>query len=126
MSTIADFDPFDLPDWVGGEEVVWVTETALRGGPHVRGHLRSGAHRQELDLLAVDAAFPNVVCPSRHRHDAHQAWHYGEVLLVTVDNRVTAGVPGVDFDAGLACETLRRVARAVGSTPGRFTVSLTL
>jgi hypothetical protein len=35
-------------------------------------------------------------------------------------------VPGTRFDADLACEVIRRVAKAVGASPDRFTVSLAL
>ncbi len=83
-------------------------------------------HEVPLDLLAVDAAYPTVVCPEKHRQAAHQAWQFGQVALVDVDGRVSAAVPGTRFDADLACEVIRRVAKAVGASPDRFTVSLAL
>ena len=113
------FDPFDLPDWLGTADVVWSADGELRGAPRVHGVLRPSAPesapesvpasapesarasgpdgdespRQTLDLLAVDAAYPRTLCPNKRRHDAHQAWHYGEVLLMLVDGRLVAAVP---------------------------------
>jgi len=89
--------------------------------------LSSGTgHEIALDLLAVDAAYPTLVCPDQQRQAAHQAWQFGQVALVEVDGRVAAAVPGTRFDADLACEVIRRVARSVGATTERFTVSLSL
>jgi hypothetical protein len=82
--------------------------------------------RQDLDLLAVDAAYPVPVCPERERRSAHQAWQYGEVALLDADGRLCAGVPGARFDANLVCEAVRRVARSVAAEPGSFSVSITL
>ncbi len=79
-----------------------------------------------LDLLAVDAAYPTVVCPQEHRRAAHQAWQFGQVAFVTADDRVAAAVPGTRFDADLACEVIRRVAKSVGAPASHFTVSFTL
>jgi hypothetical protein len=86
----------------------------------------SDGRRQDLDLLAVDAAYPMPVCPEAERRRAHQAWQYGEVVLLAVDGRICAGVPGRRFDANLACEALRRVARSVAAEPGTFAVSIRL
>ena len=121
------YDPFDLPDWLGTEQVCFATGTALRETPRVEGTLSAGSGQEiTLDLLAVDAAYPAVVCPEKHRQAAHQAWQFGEVALVEVDGRVAAAAPGTRFDEDLACEVIRRVARAVGATTDRFTVSLAL
>lgn len=92
----------------------------------MRGRLGAGERSQPLDLLAVDAAYPRMVCSSQQRHDAHQAWHFGEVLLLEDEGRVAAAVPAVRFDPNLAVSTIRRVARALGSPSANFTVVLTL
>jgi hypothetical protein len=120
-------DAFDLPAWVGTEPVVWSAHHELEGSALVVGTLRGpAAQSQVLDLLAVDSAFPQPVCGDRERTAAHQAWHYGEVVMLDVDGRVAAAVPGSRFNADLVCETLRRVARSVGAPSSNFTVSITL
>ncbi len=120
-------DAFDLPDWLGTQPVSWRSTSPLDAGPTVSGVLEAGdGRRQQFDLLAVDAAYPVPVCPEPQRRRAHQAWQYGEVVLLAVDARVCAGVPARRFDANLACETLRRVARAVAADRGTFTVSISL
>ena len=117
------YDPFDLPGWLGTEQVCFATSSALRETPRVEGTLSAGSGQEvTLDLLAVDAAYPTVVCPEKHRQAAHQAWQFGEVAL----GRVAAAVPGTRFDEDLACEVIRRVAKAVGATTEHFTVSLAL
>jgi hypothetical protein len=125
--TIDVVDAFDLPDWLGTQPVSWHATSRLAGRPHVWGVLEAADSREhDLDLLAVDAAYPVPVCPEEQRRAAHQAWQFGEVLLLNVDGRLAAGVPGCEFDANLACETLRRVARSVAARPGTFTVSISL
>lgn len=125
--TIRLVDAFDLPEWLGTEAVVWHSTVALETGPRVAGEICGpGGQVQALDLLAVDAAYPVVVCPEAERHEAHQAWQFGEVVLLDVDGRVAAAVPASMFDPNLACETLRRVARSVGADAAQFTVSLSL
>lgn len=120
-------DAFDLPEWLGTQPVSWHATSALADGPHVTGVLRATEGLQtELDLLAVDAAYPLPVCPELQRAAAHQAWQYGEVVLLTIGGRLSAGVPGRQFDANLACETLRRVAKSVAAEAGTFTVSISL
>jgi len=120
-------DAFDLPEWFGTSKVSWHSTSPLRAGPHVTGELDGGpGEAQRLDLLAVDAAYPAPVCPDAERRAAHQAWQYGEVALLDMDGTVCAGVPGRQFDANLAYEALRRLAKAVAANPGSFTVSLTL
>ncbi len=125
-TTIETFDAFDLPDWLGTEHVTWRAEGILIEEPLVQGSLSSGKRSHPLDLLAVDAAYPHTVCDSRHRHDAHQSWHFGEVLLLELDGRVAAAVPTVGFDPNLAVDTIRRVAKALGAPSANFTVSLRL
>jgi hypothetical protein len=120
-------DPFDLPDWLGTEPVTWHATSPLGASPHVTGVLETADGRHhDLDLLAVDAAYPVPVCPEAERRFAHQAWQYGEVILLAVDGRTCAGVPGREFDANLACEVLRRVARSVAAEAGTFTLSISL
>ncbi len=125
--SISVVDPFDLPEWLALDSVTWRAAEPLNSGFCVEGGL-SGADEkhQRLDLLAVDAAYPRPVCPDDQRRAAHQAWQFGEVALLDVDGRVAAGVPGIGFDANIACETLRRVAKSVGAESSNFTVSITL
>jgi hypothetical protein len=125
--TISIVDAFDLPDWLGTEDVVWHAETSLLEAAHVTGTLTASADRRhQLDLLAVDAAYPRPVCPEPQRTAAHRAWHYGEVVLLDIDSRLAAAVPGTRFDANVMCETLRRVAKSVGAATSSFTVAVTL
>jgi hypothetical protein len=120
-------DAFELPDWLGTEAVQWRSDEPIAGGPLVRGSLHASDGRtQPLDLLAVDAAYPRPVCPDRERTAVHQAWHFGEVALLAVDDRVAAGLPGDEIGVELVCEALRRVAKSVGAPSGNYTVSITL
>jgi hypothetical protein len=124
---ISVVDPFDLPSWLGVSSVSWHATSPLDDSPLVTGQLRAETDKhQDLDLLAVDAAFPVPVCPDAERRLAHRSWHYGEVILLDIDGRVAAGVPGQRFDANLACETLRRVARSVAADAGGFSAWITL
>ena len=120
------FDAFDLPDWLGTDHVTWRLDGTLSDMPLVEGWLSSDQRSHPLDLLAVDAAYPRTVCTSEQRHDAHQAWHFGEVMLLERDGRVAAAVPAVRFDPNLAVDAIRRVAKALGAPRGNFTVMLTL
>lgn len=119
-------DFFDLPEWLGTEPVTWSATSPLQQTPKVSGELTSVQEHQQLDLLAVDAAYPMPVCPERQRQQAHQAWQLGQVALVDVDGRLAVAVPGTDFDANLACEVVRRVAKSVGAPTRNFTVSIAL
>ena len=50
-------DPFELPETLGTEEVVWEAVDAIASGPVVRGLLEAGADTTlACDLLAVDEA----------------------------------------------------------------------
>ncbi len=84
------------------------------------------ADRLTFDLLAVDAAYPIPVCPEAERRAAHQAWEFGQLGLVDVDGRVAAAVPGTRFDANLACEAIRRLAKSMGAPAGNYTVLIAL
>lgn len=121
-------DPFELPEWLGTDDVVWRSGTTVVGSARIAGTLvgAAGERRLDLDLLAVDAAVPGPVCPEDHRTEAHHAWHRGESLLVAVGQRTTLAVPGHRFDVDLVCEALRRFTRAVGASAGRYTVQIQL
>ncbi|MDI6908361.1 hypothetical protein [Nocardioides sp.] len=118
-------DPFDLPDWLGVSDVTWAPETGVRRGHAVTGLLTSpGQEPIRCDLLAVDPAYPATVAPETVRHDAHQAWRYGQVLLVGRDGRLTLAVPGTGFTADLVLEAVGRLALAVGASVERYSVLL--
>jgi hypothetical protein len=123
----ADVDPFDLPDWLGGTDVVWETDEGLRSGCFVPGTLvGSGEDRLGCALLAVDEAYPAPVVPDDVRTRAHQAWRHGQVLLIERDARLTLAVPGRRFDADLVLEAVARLAKAVGARPDDWAVRLRL
>ncbi len=118
-------DPFDLPEWLGESDVTWAAESGVRRGHAVPGHL---ANPEQVplpcDLLAVDPAYPTTVAPETVRHDAHQAWRHGQVLLVGRDGRLTLAVPGTGFTADLVLEAVGRLALAVGASIDRYSVLL--
>jgi hypothetical protein len=124
---ISVVDAFDLPDWLGTDPVRWRADSSLDASPHVRGTVgAAGGRTHPLDVLAVDAAYPQPVCPERERTAVHQAWQFGEVALLSVEGRVAAGVPGREVDLDLLCEALRRFAKSVGAPSGNYTVAITL
>lgn len=125
MSAV-ELDAFDLPDWVGENEVAWASDDGL-GGHLVRGCL-TGTPDQSLpcDLLAVDQAYPAPVVDEELRTRVHQAWQHGQVLLLTRDGRATVATPGTAYTADGVLEALSRVARAVGADPARWSVLLGL
>jgi hypothetical protein len=91
----------------------------------VPGVLTSDGHQPlPCDLLAVDEAYPVPVADELVRHDAHQAWRHGQVLLVGVDDRLTLAVPGTGFTADLVLDALARLAKAVGASAEHYTVLL--
>jgi hypothetical protein len=129
--SITSLDPFELPDWLAGEGVVWESdqesEQGLASGHLIRGVLQvDGTGRLPCALLAVDEAYPTPVAPDDVRTAAHQAWHHGQVHLVEQDRVVTVAVPGRRFDAERVMEALARCARAVGASPEEWTVLLRL
>ncbi len=130
--TVDPVDPFELPEWVGEGRVSWHASSSLRGSHLVTGELVGelvgDAEGQTLicDVLACDLAYPVPVLSESWRHDAHQAWVLGEVLLLAYDGRLTLVVPGTVVTAEPTLEAMRRLARAVGSVPERFTVALRL
>ncbi|MCW2775007.1 MAG: hypothetical protein JWN91_3333 [Nocardioides sp.] len=122
---LAVVDPFDLPEWLGEADVTWTAEAGLRSGYAVPGHLDADGHGPlPCDLLAVDVAYPVPVATDGVRHDAHQAWRYGQVLLVDADGRVTLAVPGTGFTADLVLDALGRLAKAVGASEDHYSVRL--
>jgi hypothetical protein len=76
--------------------------------------------------LAADVAYPRPLLSDSWRHDAHQAWEHGQVLLLSYDGRLTLAVPGTAYSADGALEVLSRLAKAVGVDAARFTVCLRL
>lgn len=121
---VVDVDAFDLPDWLGTEEVVWTAGSSVRGEHHIAGDLSGPDGSTSCDLLAADQAFPMPVLDDTWRRAAHQAWTRGEVLLVEYDGRLTLAVPGTEFTADDILETMTRLAKAVGVKPNRFVVAL--
>ena len=118
-------DPFDLPDWLGASDVTWTADAGLRTGFAVPGTLTAeGQDELPCDLLAVDEAYPVPVADDRIRHDAHQAWRHGQVLLVEVGERLTLAVPGTGFTADRVLDALARLAKAVGATADHYTLRL--
>jgi hypothetical protein len=125
--TVEPVDPFDLPDWMGEGAVTWRASTSLATSHLVTGDLcADGGSTVGCDVLACDPAYPLPVMSEAWRHDAHQAWVLGEVLVVAYDGRLTLVVPGTVVTAEPTLEAVRRLARAVGSKPDRFTVALRL
>lgn len=118
-------DPFDLPEWLGEADVTWSAQAGVRRGHAVPGVLTGeGQEPIPCDLLAVDPAYPVPVAPEGVRHDAHQAWRHGQVLVVGLDHRITLAVPGTAFTADLVLEAVGRLALAVGASIDRYSVLL--
>jgi CYTH domain-containing protein len=123
---VAEADAFDLPEWLGTEEVTWTARATIHDVARVGGELGAGAECLACDLLAADQAFPVPVLDEKWRQHAHQAWTHGQVLLVEYDGRLTLAVPGTGFTADLVLEALTRLAKAVGVKPDRFVAALRL
>jgi len=117
-------DPFDLPEWVGGTDCTWTSSDSV-GGSLVDGVL-AGTGKVELSVLAADVAYPRALVSERLRHDIHQAWVHGEVLLLCAGDRFTLAVPGTALDVDMLCAAIRRFARSVGAAPASFTIALQL
>jgi hypothetical protein len=133
--TFAAVDAFDLPEWLGEGPVTWTPVGGIHDSYLVAGLLSSGVGVDlsgvqpdvlPCALLAVDEAYPTPVAADELRHQAHQAWRHGEVLLVSVDDRLTLAVPGTTFTAERVMETVGRLAKAVGARPGSYSVLLRL
>ena len=119
-------DAFDLPEWLGTGDVTWTALSSVHGGHRVEGELSGSGDPVGCDLLAVDQAYPTAVLDSEWRRLSHQAWTYGEVLLVRYDGRLTLAVPGTSFTADRVLEAIGRLAKAVGVKPDRFVAALRL
>jgi hypothetical protein len=123
-------DAFELPEWLGISHVSWTASSSVRGAQRIEGTLSSpdavGAEPLACDLIAADVAYPQPILPEPWRREAHQAWEYGQVLLLSYDERLTLAVPGTAYSADGVLETIGRLAKAVGVTPGRFVVCLRL
>ena len=119
-------DPFDLPDWLGAEELRWTTKDTGPTAGIVGVLTGSGDHAVGLDMVCADIAYPAAVLPEQLRHDAHQAWHFGQVLLLERDGRYAVAVPTAGWDADTGCEAMRRFAKAIGVPPSQLSVVLRL
>jgi hypothetical protein len=124
---VSAVDPFDLPEWLGVSPVTWTGESSIDGRSHlVCGSLETDEQRLTCDVLACDLAFPQPVLPERWRREAHSSWMRDEVLLLERDGRLAMCAPGSAVGAELVLEAVRRLAKAVGASPERFTVALRL
>ena len=121
-----EVDPFDLPEWLGEVAVTWAPEAGIHDSHLVLGSLTGGEEALDCALLAVDEAYPKPVADDELRHQAHQVWRHGEVLLVFHDGRLTLAVPGTVFTAERVLETIGRLAKAVGARPESYSVLLRL
>ncbi len=119
-------DPFDLPDWLGVEEVTWSPDRGIRCGHLVAGSLAASSGSLRCDLLAVDQAYRRPVADDDTRVRAHQAWHHGQLHLVEHDGHLTLAVPGRDFTSDRILDAIGRFARAVGASESRYAVLLRL
>lgn len=135
QGTITDIDPFDLPEWLGTDDVVWRADAGLRTGHLVRGRLTTdptnpGASDDPAeivcDLLAVDEAYPAPVVDDATRLRVHQAWRHGQVVIGEHGSRMVLAVPGTRFGPELVLEALSRLARAVGARAERYAALLRL
>jgi hypothetical protein len=125
--TVRPVDAFDLPEWLGVEDVTWTAVTSLGKAPRVTGSLQgaSGASL-ECDVLACDLAYPETVLEEQWRAAGHRAWQLGETELLEYDDRLTLVVPGTRVRVEAALEAIRRLAKAVGAPSSRFTVAIRL
>lgn len=125
QAAITDTDPFDLPEWLGTNDVVWRADAGLRTGHLVRGRLTAdGADDLVCDLLAVDEAYPEPVVDDASRLRVHQAWRHGQVVIGTIEDRMVLAVPGTGFGPDLVLDALGRLARAVGAHAERYAALL--
>jgi len=140
QATLTDIDPFDLPEWLGTDDVVWRADAGLQTGHLVRGRLTAdptgadptgpGASDDPgeivCDLLAVDEAYPAPVVDDATRLRVHQAWRHGQVVVGDLGGRMVLAVPGTGFGPDLVLEALARLARAVGARAERYAALLRL
>jgi len=124
-----EIDPFDLPEWLGTEDVVWSGSGLACAGEQLDGTLAGPAGGEAplaCDLLAVDVACPVPVVDEPTRTRAHLLWRSGEVLLASRLDRLTLAVPGTAFTADVVLDALGRLARAVGADPNRYAALITV
>lgn len=123
-------DAFELPEWLGTSHVSWSAASSVRGAQRIQGMLSSpgtaGIEPLPCDLMAADVAYPEPLLTDAWRRHAHQAWTYGQVLLMSYEGRLTLAVPGTAYSADGVLEAISRLAKAVGVPPGRFIVCLRL
>ena len=124
LGALEEADPFDLPEWLGTDEVTWYADTTASAQHVVEGRLVSGSRELACDLLAVDQAYPAPVVGDDLRRPVHQAWRNGEVLLLTHADRLVLATPGTCFGAERVLDALGRLARAVGARPERYLAAL--
>jgi hypothetical protein len=134
-ASVSEVDAFDLPEWLGVEEVTWTAVTSLGSAHVVSGSLTRAVDGSSAepadgslacDILACDLAYPQPVLGEKWRGSAHHAWQLGEALLVEYDGRLTLVVPGTTVGVEHALEAIRRLAKAVAAPASRFTVALRL
>lgn len=119
-------DPFELPEWLGDEPLHWSTQ-AVDSSALIEGVLTGESQRSTpLDLLCADVAYPAAALDESLRHDTHQAWHFGQVLLLVRDHRHALAIPTTQWDADTVCEALRRFAKAIGVPSSQISVLLRL
>ena len=121
---VREVDPFDLPEWLGTGDVTWSALSSVRGAQRILGRLGSREGELSCDLMAADVAYPQPLLADAWRRLAHQAWEYGQVQMLSFDERLTLVVPGTAYSADGALETIGRLAKAVGGDSTRFTVCL--
>ena len=126
LPPVEEADPFDLPEWIGVSPVTWSALSGVGDEPLVRGELSGASDVLPCDLLAADRAYPLPVLDERWRRAVHQSWAHGQVLLLEYDGRLTLAVPRTAFTADDVLEALRRLAKAVGVKPDRFSAVLRL
>lgn len=119
-------DPFDLPDWLGADDLTWSLDGPLTAA-QVRGTLHGAAgHRLPLNILCADVAYPAPVVSELVRRECHLSWHHGEVQLLENGQAHALAVPVSGLDADRACDALRRFARAIAVDTAQVRVLITL
>ena len=119
-------DPFELPDWVGQEDLTWSLDGPLSAA-QVRGTVHGAEeHQIGLDIVCADVAYPAPVVPELMRRECHLSWHHGQVLVLANAVSHALGVPVSALDADTACEALRRFAAAIAVDLERVRVLIRL
>ena len=126
VPAVSAVDAFDLPEWLGVDEVTWTAVTSLGSASRVTGCLAASGQTLDCDVLACDLAYPQAVLEEKWRSAAHHAWQMGETQLLEYDGRLTLVVPGTAVKVEAALDAVRRLAKAVGAPASRFTVAIRL